>query len=53
MLDIKKSDLVTSVKKYMSGLVFRIERIGNRRVSLEIIKPLPNEDGFVVKKFKT
>ncbi|MFM2199961.1 MAG: hypothetical protein RL769_14 [Pseudomonadota bacterium] len=37
----------------MSGLIFQIKRIGEKRVSLEIVKPLPDEDGFVTKFFKT
>ena len=37
----------------MSGLLFCVKRIGEKRVSLEIVKPIPDEDGFVVKKFKT
>lgn len=50
---MKKGDIVRSLKKYMSGLSFKINRIGSKRVSLEIVNPKPDEDGFVVKKFKT
>lgn len=46
-------DIVRSTKKYMSGLLFRVQRIGDKRVSLEIVKPTPDEDGFVTKYFKT
>ena len=49
----KKLDFVKSTKKYMNGLVFKIKRIGEKRVSLEIIKPIPDNDGFVTKYFKT
>jgi hypothetical protein len=51
--NMKKLDIVESTKEYMSGILFRIQRIGEKRVSLEIVKPTPNKDGFVVKKFKT
>jgi len=37
----------------MSGLLFRVRRIGKKRVSLEILKPTPDKDGFVTKYFKT
>jgi len=37
----------------MSGIIFQIKRIGDKRVSLEIVKPLPNKDGFVTRYFKT
>jgi len=50
---MKKLDFVSSTKKYMSGLLFQIERIGKKRVSLIIINPVPNEHGFVTKYFKT
>lgn len=50
---MNRFDIVRSTKKYMSGLLFRVKRIGEKRVSLEIVKPTPDKDGFVVKKFKT
>ncbi len=50
---MKKGNLVKSVIKYMNGLLFEIKRIGDKRVSLEIVEPQPDEDGFVVKYFKT
>ena len=50
---MNRLDIVRSTKKYMSGLLFRIKRIGNKRVSLEIVKPEPDKDGFVTKYFKT
>jgi hypothetical protein len=50
---MNKFDIVKSTKKYMSGLLFCIKRIGDKRVSLEIVKPTPDKDGFVIKKFKT
>lgn len=50
---MKKLNLVKSKKKYMSGLVFQIKRIGEKRVSLEIVKPAPDKEGFVIKTFKT
>jgi hypothetical protein len=46
-------DIVKSTKKYMSGLFFCVKRIGKKRVSLEIVKPIPDENGFVTKYFKT
>ncbi len=48
-----KNKIVKSTKKYMSGILFCVKRIGEKRVSLEIVKPTPDKDGFVVKKFKT
>ena len=48
-----KNQIVKSTKRYMSGILFCVKRIGKKRVSLEIVKPIPDEDGFVVKKFKT
>lgn len=48
-----KNQIVKSTKRYMSGILFCVKRIGEKRVSLEIVKPIPDEDGFVVKKFKT
>lgn len=50
---MKKLDFVKSTKKYMSGLIFEIKRIGEKRVSLTIVKPIPDKDGFVNKYFKT
>lgn len=50
---MKKGYLVKSTKKYMSGIVFKIKRIGKQRVSLEIVDPTPDADGFVIKYYKT
>ena len=50
---MNRLDIVRSTKKYMNGLLFRIKRIGDKRVSLEIVKPTPDKDGFVTKYFKT
>lgn len=49
---MQKFDFVRSTKKYMSGLLFQIKRIGDKRVSLEIVKPSPDKDNFVSKKSK-
>ena len=50
---MNRLDIVRSTKKYMSGLLFCIKRIGDKRVSLEIVKPTPDKNGFVTKYFKT
>ena len=50
---MKKLDRVKSLKGYIKGITFQIERIGEKRVSLKIIKPTPDEDGFVTKSFKS
>ena len=50
---MKKLNFVRSTKKYMNGIIFEIKRIGDKRVSLEIVKPLPDKDGFVTRYFKT
>lgn len=41
-----------SIKYYMKGITFQVKRFGKKRVSLEIIKPKPDKDGFVNKFFK-
>ena len=50
---MKKLDLVKSIKTKMKGIIFQIDRIGEKRVSLNIIKPLPDKDGFITKFYKT
>ena len=50
---MKKNILVKSIKENINDFIFKIERIGPKRVSLEIIKPIPDKDGFVTKFFKS